>query len=68
MYISKKYRVPLEEISCPGCGQIYGHHNTKVDLNSSECSTCVRYRNDKTDFVTAKEFIENILGYKPIFK
>lgn len=64
--IDKTYGVPLSEISCPGCGQKYGHHNTKVDVVTQECSSCVKERGgDQDDLVTAQDFIENTLGYKP---
>jgi len=35
------YMFPCKEGKCPGCGLEYGHHNTKVDINSQECSSCV---------------------------
>lgn len=65
--IDKTYLVPVEEISCPGCGQKYGHHNTKVDIHSEECSSCAKeFRNEKDiELVSAKDFIENILEIKP---
>lgn len=66
-YIDKKYGVPVEEISCPGCGQKYGHHNTKVDLNSQECSSCAKERGEPVELITAKEFIEKILGFNPYY-
>ncbi len=64
--IDKKYRVPISEIGCPGCGLKYGHHRTKVDTISEECSKCAKdsgYK--KVELVTAKHFIEVILGYLP---
>lgn len=64
--IDKVYGVPTKEISCPGCGQKYGHHRTKVDTISQECSACVNeFKYKKVDLVDAKYFIEEILGYKP---
>ena len=65
--IDKKYGVPVEHISCPGCGQKYGHHNTKVDLNSQECSSCAKERGGELNLVSAKDFIENILEIKPFY-
>lgn len=65
--IDKKYGVPLEEISCPGCGQKYGHHNTKVDLNTQECSSCAKERGVKLNLVTVQYFIETILEIKPFY-
>jgi hypothetical protein len=63
--IDKVYNVPVEEISCPGCGRKYGHHKTKVDVNSQECSSCVKeYKYSNVEYVDAKYFIENILGFK----
>lgn len=38
--IDKKYRIPVEEISCPGCGRKYGHHKTKVDTKSRVLFLC----------------------------
>lgn len=64
--IDDKYRVPIEEISCPGCGRKYGHHKTKVDTISQECSKCVSdFRYKEFNLVSAKEFIEEILQFKP---
>lgn len=65
--IDKVYGVPLGYISCPSCGQRYGHHNTKVDVFSEECSSCVKNssRTDAVEFVTADVFIQRCLGYTP---
>lgn len=64
--IDKKYGIPVEEISCPGCGRKYGHHRTKVDINSQECSKCaLDFGRKKVEMVDATYFIEEILGYKP---
>ncbi len=66
--IDKKYGVALEEISCPGCGRRYGHHRTKVDITSQECSACVKERGFKEfELVDAKYFIEDILGIVPFY-
>lgn len=63
--IDREYGIPLKEISCPSCGQKYGHHGTIVDLNSNECSSCVKEFGYKdTDFVDGEYFIEEILGYQ----
>ncbi len=77
--INKKYGIPKEEISCPSCGLVYGHHNTKVNKITEECSSCDKVRknvygdndinnieNKEEMLISAKEFIENILGYKPL--
>jgi len=64
--IDKIYGIPVDEISCPGCGRKYGHHKTKVDIDSQECSKCVVDNNyDNVNLVDAKYFIEEILEYKP---
>jgi len=63
--IDEKYGVPVDEISCPGCGKKYGHHNTKVDTISQECSKCVHSLNKEVKLVDATYFIEQILEYKP---
>ena len=66
--IDKKYGIPIKEISCPGCGRKYGHHKTKVDLNSEECSSCCKqYNRENVELVEAKYFIEEILEYKPFY-
>ncbi len=66
MYIDNKYRIPKEEISCPGCGLKYGHHKTKVDTISQECSKCCLIRKNETNLVEATYYIEKILGYLPL--
>lgn len=64
--IDKIYGIPVDEISCPGCGRKYGHHKTKVDIKSEECSACCKECNrEGVELVDAKYFIEKILGYKP---
>ena len=68
--IDKDYMIPIEEISCPGCGQKYGHHNTKVDIKSEECSACAKeFRESKElELVEASYFIEQVLGYQKMKK
>jgi hypothetical protein len=64
--IDKKYGIPVDEITCPGCGKKYGHHNTKVDVISQECSKCVAlWKYDKVELVSATYFIEEVLQFKP---
>jgi hypothetical protein len=64
--IDKIYGVPIKEIACPSCGRKYGHHKTKVDMISQECSSCVKeFGYKEVNFVDAKVFIEETLGYKP---
>lgn len=67
MEVDKKYRIPLEYISCPGCGRKYGHHKTKVDTISEECSACCKeWRpKEKVNLVDATYFIEKILEITP---
>lgn len=61
------YGVPDKYVSCPGCGDLYGHNGTKVDLLSEECSDCVEeYGYKEVDLVEAKFFIEDVLGYKQL--
>jgi len=58
--IIEKYGMPREHVSCPGCGQVYGHHNTKVCKNCEECSLCCMCKTP--NLVKAEQFIkENIL-------
>ena len=54
--IDYKYGIPVEYISCPGCGQKYGHHNTKVDIVSQECSSCAK-KYKKVELIDAHEYI-----------
>jgi hypothetical protein len=64
--IDRKYRIPIEQISCPGCGRKYGHHGTKVDTISQECSSCVKiFKYTNYNLIDAKLFIENYLEIKP---
>jgi acetate kinase len=62
--IDKTYGIPVENISCPGCGRRYGHHRTSVDTITHECSSCVK-GNKEVELVSAKEFIEVHFGYLP---
>jgi hypothetical protein len=65
--IDKKYGVPVEEISCPGCGRKYGHHKTSVDIISQECSACVKeFGYKEYQFISSTEFIEEVLEIKPL--
>lgn len=66
--IDEKYVVLVKDISCPGCGQKYGHHNTKVDINSEECSKCAKDLGYKdVELVKSDKFIEEFLEIKPLF-
>lgn len=61
------YGVPDKYITCPGCGQIYGHDDTKVDTISQECSECVvTFGYKEVDLMDAKNYIEDVLGYVQI--
>jgi len=61
--IDPVYHIPIEEISCPSCGERYGKYNRKVDTVSQECSKCVkRYGYTDINLVSADTFIES-LGY-----
>ena len=65
--IDNKYKIPIEEILCPGCGLRYGHHNTQVDLISQECSKCCKDQGyEEIKLASATYFVEQILGYLPI--
>jgi hypothetical protein len=60
--IDETYMVPMELISCPGCGERYGHNGTKVDMISAECSECVdRMCYVENELINADEFIHTIL-------
>jgi hypothetical protein len=47
--IVEKFGLPREYCSCPGCGQIYGHHKTKVCQDCAECSSCCKQQDPKTN-------------------
>ena len=71
--VSKRYGIPKEEISCPDCGRVYGHHNTFVCHECERCSKCCEElscinenSNFPHNFVSAKYFIEFVLNIKPI--
>ena len=60
--MGKYINLPQEHISCPGCGRKYGHHNTKVDIHTEECSSCCKEMGySDCEYVTAEEFIENYI-------
>lgn len=53
---------PRDEISCPECGYLYGHHNTLVDMESEFCLPCAKKRGfDNIDPVSAQVFIAYLL-------
>ena len=50
--------IPKDYVSCPRCGRLYGHHNTKVCKKCEECSFCHKRNTcDNHDFMNAKDFI-----------
>lgn len=55
--IIEKYGLPREYCSCPSCGQLYGHHNTKVCETCEECSTCCTCPPETKKLVTPEKFI-----------
>jgi hypothetical protein len=56
-----KYGVPREYTACPGCGQQYGHHNTKICITCEECSKCCRCDGKEKEHLSLKEGIEIML-------
>lgn len=65
--IDKVYGVPKEDVSCPGCGLRYGHHNTQVDTISQECSACCKQMNRaEAELMPASQYIEQVLGLQPL--
>lgn len=42
--IDSAYLVPIEDISCPGCGQRFGHHGSLSCTDCEECSSCHKGR------------------------
>ena len=59
--IDKDWGVPLKYISCPGCGQKYGHHNTKACENCQECSTCCICPPDQQKLIPGVDLITQLL-------
>ncbi len=51
-----KWGLPNKYTACPGCGRQYGHHNTKVDTISEECSKCAKDY-DSVYLIEADKFI-----------
>jgi hypothetical protein len=47
--IVEKFGLPREYCTCPGCGQLYGHHRTKVCENCAECSSCCKEQDPMTN-------------------
>lgn len=58
--IHPKWRLPREDISCPECGQVYGHHKTMVETSTELCSACVRKIGAGGKFISAEEFIAKL--------
>jgi hypothetical protein len=48
----------VDELSCPSCGQLYGHHGTKVCTDTYECSACVNQTILQS--MSQKEFFSDI--------
>ncbi len=59
-----KWGLPKDEVSCPSCGKIYGHHRTKVCSQCEECEPCCKARPinqcDGSGLVTADQFVEKL--------
>jgi len=56
--IIPKFGLPREYCSCPGCGQVYGHHRTKVCNHCGECSKCCKDRPEENACGKNQEFVE----------
>jgi len=54
-----KFGLPRDYVSCPGCGRLYGHHKTKVHVETEECSSCMP-GHDKGEYLSAIDFIEHL--------
>lgn len=59
--IVKKYGLPRKEVSCPSCGQLYGHHNTLVDEISEECAPCARVYKKPMRLVDVDTFMREVI-------
>ena len=72
--IIEKWGLPRDIVSCPACGQLYGHHKTKVCKMCEECGPCCKkrgqcaphYKDSKTEiaaqppqFVAADTFVRS---------
>jgi hypothetical protein len=61
--LRKIFGIPREEVSCPGCGRLYGSNNTKVDIISQECSTCVASKGrSPVKLIDAVKFVKYLLS------
>jgi hypothetical protein len=58
--IVERYGLPRKYVSCPVCGQVYGHHNTGVCSVCEECSTCCTCEDDDRDIESADQFVRNM--------
>lgn len=59
--IHPTWGVPKEDVSCPGCGHVYGHHRTTVCSECEECSSCCQC--EAPNHIPAKVAIENFLTH-----
>lgn len=60
--IVKKYGLPRDHVSCPGCGNIYGAYNREVCKACQECSKCCYC--DTPDLMKAEKFVtEELIPY-----
>jgi len=53
--------LPVEHVSCPGCGYVYGYRARKVCPECQECSECCPCADPKPARITGKEMIAQIL-------
>lgn len=59
--MSKKFPGwPKEMVSCPGCGQEYGHHKTKVCETCQECSKCCICESKDKKLIEASVFVADL--------
>lgn len=56
--IVEEYGMPRKDISCPGCGRVYGAYNRRVCINCEECSKCCNCGD--SGFVSASQFIKHL--------
>lgn len=57
--IVEKWGLPRKDVSCPYCGRVYGHHNTKVCMTCEECSKCCRCVDDKF-YLSADDYVAGL--------
>ena len=53
--------LPVENVSCPGCGFVYGYRKRTVCPECQECSECCRCPEPRPARISGKKMIEDLL-------